>query len=86
MAHADDAEIQADHSYGGYAVSDIYGDIATIKTKADALAVEKVANFGYTDLAYSSDQAAGVTDFDFARDQNVPNKASTDFNSVVLDK
>lgn len=67
-------------------MSDIYGDIAALKTKADALSAQKVARFAYTQVAYDGDEVAGVTDYDFTRDQNVPNKDTTDFNSVVLDK
>lgn len=46
--------------------------VNNLKTVEGTLANNKVANFCYTDTAYTNNQANGVSDYDYEREQNIP--------------
>ena len=67
-------------------MSDIFDNLEDIKAKHDVIVTQKVARFSYTDQAYTDDDANGVAVYDFANEQNVPTKETTQVRTVVLDK
>ena len=52
----------------------------------DGLADNKAAVFAYTEQAYQDNDVNGVSQYDFSREQNIPDRNSTDTNAQVLTK
>jgi len=65
-----------------------YSTISGIKTIITGLVANKVANFSYTDAAYTGDDVTGVTVYDVESDMNVPvgTSEAMDLNSTILNK
>ena len=63
-------------------------DLNSIKTVEDTITANKVANFAYTDYAYSHNDANGVNTYDVNQEQNipVPNAQVLNVNETVLSK
>ena len=65
---------------------DINGGLTPEQTKNAGLASNKVARFSHTDAAYLADMVAGVENYSYAAEQNIPLSTKTDVSSVVLSK
>ena len=52
----------------------------------DGLANNKAAVFSYTEQAYQDNDVNGVSQYDFSKEQNIPDRNSTDTNAQVLTK
>lgn len=52
----------------------------------DGLADNKACVFAYTEQAYQDNDVTGVSQYDFSKEQNIPDKNSTDTNPQVLTK
>lgn len=52
----------------------------------DGLADNKAAVFAYTEQAYQDNDVNGVSQYDFSKEQNIPDRNSTDTNGQVLTK
>ena len=52
----------------------------------DGLANNKAAVFAYTEQAYQDNDVNGVSQYDFSKEQNIPDRNSTDTNGQVLIK
>lgn len=50
----------------------LISDLASIKNVEDTLTRNKVAQFAYTQCAYSCNCADGVTEYDISKEQNIP--------------
>ena len=47
-------------------------DLTSIKNVEDTLTSNKVSRFAYTEQAYTSNNANGVTEYDYSAEQNIP--------------
>lgn len=63
-------------------------DLTAIKTVEDTIIANKVANFAYTDEAYSKNYANGVTEYNVNKAQNIPtaDPSVLKVNDTVLSK
>ena len=52
----------------------------------NGLADNKASVFSYTEQAYQDNDVTGVSQYDFSKEQNIPDKNSTDTNPQVLTK
>lgn len=52
----------------------------------NGLADNKASVFAYTEQAYQDNDVTGVSQYDFSKEQNIPDKNSTDTNPQVLTK
>lgn len=67
-------------------MNDIYQYLIAAKTLVDGVANNKVANFAYTQTAYTEDIVDGVTEYSYGNDQNIPLGSHTDLEQNVRDK
>lgn len=67
-------------------MNDIYQYLIVAKTLVDGVANNKVANFAYTQTAYTEDAVDGVTEYSYGNDQNIPLGSHTDLEQNVRDK
>lgn len=67
-------------------MSDFNSMLEDIAEKTAVLKENKVAKTAYTDTAYADDDAAGVSSYEYAQEQNIPNIASIDTNDKILTK
>ena len=63
-------------------------DLASIKEVEDTITANKVANFAYTDKAYTDNDANGVIEYDVSKEQNIPSSDASilKVNETVLQK
>ena len=63
-------------------------DLASIKEVEDKITANKVANFAYTDKAYTDNDANGVIEYDVSKEQNIPSSDASilKVNETVLQK
>ena len=63
-------------------------DLSAIKEVEDKIVANKVARFAYTDEAYTTNDANGVTEYDFDNAQNIPTADASvlKVNETVLSK
>lgn len=61
-------------------------DLASIKEVEDTITANKVANFAYTDKAYTDNDANGVIEYDVSKEQNIPSSDASilKVNETVL--
>lgn len=61
-------------------------DLASIKEVEDTITANKVANFAYTDKAYTDNDADGVIEYDVSKEQNIPSSDASilKVNETVL--
>lgn len=67
-------------------MNDIYQYLIEAKTLVDGVSNNKVANFAYTQTAYTEDTVDGVTEYSYGNDQNIPLGSHTDLEQNVRDK
>lgn len=67
-------------------MNDIYQYLIVAKTLVDGVSNNKVANFSYTQTAYTEDMVDGVTEYSYGNDQNIPLVSHTDLEQNVRDK
>ena len=63
-------------------------DLASIKEVEDTITANKVANFAYTNKAYTDNDANGVIEYDVSKEQNIPSSDASilKVNETVLQK
>ena len=69
-------------------MSTLNEDLAAIKAVEDTITANKVANFAYTDEAYTQNDANGVTEYNVNNAQNIPTADASvlKVNSTILTK
>ena len=67
-------------------MNDIYQYLIAAKTLVDGVSNNKVANFAYTQTAYTEDMVDGVAEYSYGNDQNIPLVSHTDLDQNVQDK
>ena len=67
-------------------MGDIFEVLSQVATVMSGINSNKVANFSYTNTAYTADEVDGVASYDYTQEQNIPLPDNTDLDQSVRDK
>lgn len=67
-------------------MGDIFEVLSQVATVMEGINSNKVANFSYTNTAYTADEVDGVASYDYTQEQNIPLPDNTDLEQSVRDK